>query len=43
MTFHFMPGLWFDDWGIEITESLVITEEGCETLAQVPRKLFVKD
>ncbi|MEM7223343.1 MAG: ectoine hydrolase DoeA [Pseudomonadota bacterium] len=42
MTFHFMPGLWFDDWGIEITESLVITEGGCETLAQVPRKLFVK-
>ena len=42
MTFHFMPGLWFDDWGIEITESLVITETGCETLAEVPRKLFVK-
>ena len=43
MTFHFMPGLWFDDWGIEITESLVITKSGCETLAHVPRQLFVKD
>jgi ectoine hydrolase len=43
MTFHFMPGLWFDDWGIEITESIVITESGAETLASVPRKLFVKD
>ena len=42
MTFHFMPGLWFDDWGLEITESIVITESGCETLADVPRKLFVK-
>jgi ectoine hydrolase len=42
MTFHFMPGLWFDDWGLEITESIVITETGCETLASVPRKLFVK-
>ncbi len=43
MTFHFMPGLWFDDWGLEITESIVITASGVETLAEVPRKLFVKD
>jgi ectoine hydrolase len=42
MTFHFMPGLWFDDWGMEITESIVITETGVETLANVPRQLFVK-
>lgn len=43
MTFHFMPGLWFDDWGIEITESIAITETGVEILADVPRQLFVKD
>jgi ectoine hydrolase len=43
MTFHFMPGLWFDDWGLEITESIAITETGVETLAGVPRHLFVKD
>lgn len=42
MCFHFMPGLWFDDWGIEITESIVITETGCEPLADFPRQLFVK-
>ena len=42
MTFHFMPGLWFDDWGIEITESIVITDTGAEALANVPRKLFAK-
>jgi ectoine hydrolase len=42
MTFHFMPGLWFDDWGMEITESIVITENGAETLANYPRELFVK-
>ncbi|MBS1256199.1 MAG: Ectoine hydrolase [Deltaproteobacteria bacterium] len=42
MTFHFMPALWFDDWGIEITESIVITETEAEPLANVPRKLFVK-
>ena len=26
MTFHFMPALWFDEWGLEITEFSVITE-----------------
>jgi ectoine hydrolase len=43
MTFHFMPALWQDDWGMEITESLLITDIGCEPLADVPRKLFIKD
>ena len=43
MTFHFMPGLWMDDWGLEITESLLIRDEGpAETLANYPRELFVK-
>ncbi len=43
MTFHFMTGLWLDDWGFETTESIVITENGARCLASVPRKLFVKD
>jgi len=43
MTFHFMPGLWFDDWGMEITESIVIGPDGAECLAEAPRKLYVKD
>ena len=42
MTFHFMPGLWFDDWGIEITESIVITANGAVCLANYPRELLVK-
>ncbi len=42
MTFHFMTGLWMQDWGLEITESIVITEGEPEFLANVPRKLFVK-
>lgn len=42
MTFHFMPGLWMDDWGLEITESILITETGVETLCNLPRQLFVK-
>ncbi len=44
MTFHFMPGLWMDDWGLEITESILIREDGpAETFCNVERKLFVKD
>jgi len=43
MTFHFMTGLWLDDWGMEITESIAITDTGVECLANVPRQLTVKD
>lgn len=43
MTFHFMTGLWLEDMGLEITESIVITDGGVECLAEVPRRLFVKD
>ncbi len=43
MTFHFMTGLWMEDWGFEITESIVIGEAGPECLANVPRKLMVKE
>ncbi len=44
MTFHFMPGLWMDDWGLETTETLLITPSGpAEALCNVDRKLFVKD
>ncbi|WP_181298620.1 ectoine hydrolase DoeA [Pseudomonas sp. Q2-TVG4-2] len=43
MTFHFIPGLWMDDWGLEITESILITESGMETFCDLPRKLYVKD
>ena len=44
MTLHFMPGLWMDDWGLEITETILITENGpAEALCSVERKLFVKD
>jgi len=43
MTFHFMPGLWLDDWGLETTESILIKESGpAETLCQFDRQLFIK-
>ncbi|MGR3395602.1 MULTISPECIES: M24 family metallopeptidase [Rhodobacterales] len=43
MTFHFMPGLWMSDWGLEITESILITENGpAECFCDRPRQMFVK-
>ena len=43
MTFHFMTGLWMEYWGFEITESIRIVENGPECLANVPRKMVIKD
>ncbi|MFC6823498.1 M24 family metallopeptidase [Halopelagius fulvigenes] len=40
MTFHAIPGLWFDDFGIELSETFRVTSNGAETLAEFPRKLF---
>ena len=42
MTIHFMPALWFEDWGLEISESIRIIESGVETLASWPRALQSK-
>ena len=44
MTFHFMPALWMDSWGLETTETILIREDGpAEALCSVERKLFVKE
>lgn len=42
MTFHMILGMWMDNYGFECSESFRISQEGCETFADVPRKLFVK-
>lgn len=43
MTFHLIPGIWYEDFGVEISEAIFITDSGCETLANFPRNLFVKE
>ncbi len=44
MTFHFMPGLWLSDWGLETTESILIMDKGpAQPFCNVERKMFVKD
>ncbi|UOF91121.1 M24 family metallopeptidase [Fodinisporobacter ferrooxydans] len=42
MTFHMIPGIWLDNYGVEISESVRVTENGCETFANFPRDLFIK-
>lgn len=42
MTFHMMPGMWLDGYGVAITETLRVTGKGCETITQFPRELFIK-
>jgi Xaa-Pro dipeptidase len=42
MTFHFMPGIWLDEFGFENSEPFYVTENGCETFVDFPRKLFIK-
>ena len=42
MTFHFMPALWLDDGGVEVTEPILITQNGAECLCKTPGGLTVK-
>lgn len=42
MTFHMMPGMWLEGYGVAITETLRVTENSCETITRFPRKLFIK-
>ena len=43
MAIHFMPALWLEDGGLEITEPIWITETGFECFTTTPRKLMIKD
>ncbi|WP_336885167.1 M24 family metallopeptidase [Caldalkalibacillus salinus] len=43
MTFHLIPGIWLDNYGMELSEAFRVTDKGCETLTNFPRQLFVKD
>lgn len=43
MTIHFMPALWLDDGGLELSETILITDKGAECLCSTPRKLVIKD
>ena len=40
-TFHLMAGMWMDTWGLEISESIRVTENGCELFCNFPRSLHL--
>lgn len=42
MTFHCIPAIWMEAYGLVISESFVVTERGAETFADFPRLLFSK-
>ena len=41
MTLHVMLGMWLDDWGMELSETVVITDSGVECLTQFGRDVHV--
>jgi ectoine hydrolase len=43
MCFHLIPAIWQEDWGLEISESFLVTPQGAAPFCDVPRRLFVKD
>ncbi len=43
MTFHVIPTLFLDDFGMCFSDSVRVTETGCELLTDFPRQLFVAD
>ncbi len=43
MTLHVMLGMWMDDWGMEMSETTVVTDTGVECLTRFPRAVHVID
>ncbi len=43
MTFHFIPALWFDSDGVEVSTTFRVTETGHDLFTNYPRELIVKD
>lgn len=39
---HSILGMWMDGWGIEVSETFLVTEHGSETLTNFPRGIHVK-
>lgn len=43
MTFHVIPTLFLEDFGMCFSDSVRVTESGCEVLTDFPRRLFAVD
>ena len=42
MTIHVLAAIWADDFGYEVSESVIVKENSCKPLSNVSRQLFVK-
>jgi len=42
MCLHVIPGIWMDDWGVEISECIHVTPQGGRAFADIERQLIVK-
>jgi len=40
MTFHCIPALWLQNYGIVISESFIVTKKGAQRLTNYEQKLF---
>jgi hypothetical protein len=43
MVVHVMLGMWLDDWGMEMSETVAVTQSGAECLTRFPRNVQVID
>ena len=43
MTFHIIPTMFREDFGMAISDSIRVTATGCEVLTQYPRDLVIVD
>ena len=43
MVIHIIPGIWMDDWGLEISQCVLIGPNGGQRLCAYPEPLVVKD
>ena len=41
ITFHMIAGMWMDTWGLEISESICVTEKGYELFCNFSRDLHI--
>ena len=41
VTYHLMAGMWMDTWGLEISETIRVTENGYKTFCNFPRNLHI--
>jgi len=42
MAFHVILGMWMDGWGYELSEPIVVTEDGVERLTDLSDELIIR-